>query len=97
MRRSFAATTRFGLRGHSFRIYQQRCKTRRRVVQIARGDAERFICADIQEAPGSPMAVPLPRRPSLIRPPISPSEIVSTLSYPTPMLPWSSIVVFTAH
>ncbi len=69
-----AAPTHTGLRDHTFKIHQQRCKTRRRrssdpvLKQTTRGDCERFIRGSIQAATGCMVAVPLPRSFPLTRP-----------------------------
>ncbi len=96
--------TGIGLRGHTFKIHQQRYKTRRRqyafsspvLEQTAIGDCERFIREDIQVATGCTVAVPLPRSSPLTRPPILPPDFVPPLCYYC-NYSWSSIEVFTAH
>ncbi len=70
----FAAPTRIRLRGHTFKIYQQRCKTRRRqhafsVRVVPYWNIIRFIRGDIQVSTGCTIAVPLPSSSSLTRPP----------------------------
>ncbi len=78
----FAAPTRIGLRGHIFKIHQQRCKTwvQRSSIpvleQAARGDFERSIRGGIQVATGCTVAVPLLRSSPLTRLPILPPEFV---------------------
>ncbi len=105
------APTRIGLRGHTFKIHQQQCKTRRRQhtfsVRVVPywnklwGNCERFVRGDIQVSTGCTMAVPLPRSSSLTRSPILPPEFVPSCRIP-PLCnycnySWSSIVVFTVH
>ncbi len=97
----FAAPTRIWLRGHTFKIHQQRCKTRRRQHAFSGRVVPYWnrLAEDIQVATGCTVAVPLPRSSPLIRPPIIPPEFVPICRFP-PLCyycnySWSSIVIFT--
>ncbi len=106
----FDAPTRIGLRGHTFKIHLQRCKTRRRQHAFSVRDSRtgtnhqrlwmlytwRHSSCDWMHG-GSPSSQKFPSNPS----PDSPSRICSTLSYFTLILffyhSWSLMIVFSAH
>ncbi len=64
----FAAPTRIGLRGHTLKIHQQQCKTRRLQHAFSVRVVPYWIKLDIQVAAGRTMEVPLPRSSPLTRP-----------------------------
>ncbi len=90
---AFAARTRIGLRGHTLKIHQQRCKTRRRqhasqrlsspvLKPAARGYCDCYIRGDTQISTGRKMAVSLPRSSPQTRPPILPPIFVPPCRIP---------------
>ncbi len=108
----FTVPNRIGLRRHTFKIHQQRCKTPSPstcvqrpsgpvLEQAARGYCGRYIHGDIQVATGCTVAVSLPRSSHLTLPPILLPEFVPPCRISSVCCccnwSWSSIVVFTAR
>ncbi len=85
----FAAPSRTGLRGHTFKTHQNplpstcvQLSSGPALEQAARGDCERSICGDIQVATGCTVAASLARSSPLTRPPILPPKYVPPCRIP---------------